>query len=101
MGRGASPIRWDSVFSACPRAPVPLPTSPFEPERFWWEPAPDTATATGPGAAARDAADALRYRIDWERTLPRRGPPPTASTTGSSSATKAQPKRSPTPRAPL
>ncbi|WP_372352464.1 hypothetical protein [Streptomyces sp. KL116D] len=83
-----------------PARPVPLPTSPFEPERFWWEPAPDTATATGPGAAARDAADALRYRIDWERTLPRRGPPPTASTTGSSSATKAQPKRSPTPRAP-
>ncbi|MFD9604697.1 SDR family NAD(P)-dependent oxidoreductase, partial [Streptomyces sp. NPDC059970] len=60
------PVRWDSVFLGVPARPVPLPTSTFQPERFWWEPAPDAGTTAG-GTAHGAAADALRYRIDWQR----------------------------------
>ncbi|MGW1375444.1 SDR family NAD(P)-dependent oxidoreductase [Streptomyces sp. NPDC002446] len=59
------PVRWESVFLGVPARPVPLPTSPFQRERFWWEPAPDAPAA--PGGAEHDAAAALRYRIDWQR----------------------------------
>ncbi|MFI2620343.1 SDR family NAD(P)-dependent oxidoreductase [Streptomyces sp. NPDC018584] len=60
------PVRWDSVFLGVRARPVPLPTSPFQPERFWWEPAPHARTA--PDGAQHDmAADALRYRVDWQR----------------------------------
>ncbi|MER6998702.1 SDR family NAD(P)-dependent oxidoreductase [Streptomyces sp. NPDC000410] len=69
------PVRWDSVFLGVPARPVPLPTAPFQPERFWWEPAPDAPAA--PGGAEHDAADALRYRVDWQRI-----PAPKPSTTG-------------------
>ncbi|MEU4933006.1 SDR family NAD(P)-dependent oxidoreductase, partial [Streptomyces yokosukanensis] len=59
------PVRWESVFLGVPARPVPLPTAPFQRERFWWEAAPDTAAV--PGGAEHDAADALRYRVDWQR----------------------------------
>ncbi|MEU0744381.1 SDR family NAD(P)-dependent oxidoreductase, partial [Streptomyces sp. NPDC006134] len=59
------PVRWESVFLGIRARPVPLPTSPFRRERFWWEPAPDAGTT--PGGAAGDEGAALRYRIDWQR----------------------------------
>ncbi|MEV7019914.1 SDR family NAD(P)-dependent oxidoreductase, partial [Streptomyces sp. NPDC093991] len=59
------PVRWDSVFLGVPARPVALPTSPFQRERFWWEPAPRSSAASA--GAEHDAADALRYRIDWQR----------------------------------
>ncbi|WP_317933106.1 SDR family NAD(P)-dependent oxidoreductase [Streptomyces cellostaticus] len=68
------PVRWESVFLGVPARPVLLPTAPFQPERFWWEPAPDAGTASG--GPEHDAADALRYRIDWQRVT---APQPSAA----------------------
>ncbi|MFE0811847.1 SDR family NAD(P)-dependent oxidoreductase, partial [Streptomyces sp. NPDC058848] len=61
------PVRWDSVFLGVPARTVPLPTSTFQPERYWWEPAPDAGTTAGGTGHGAPAADALRYRIDWQR----------------------------------
>ncbi|MFI1408231.1 SDR family NAD(P)-dependent oxidoreductase, partial [Streptomyces griseofuscus] len=58
------PVRWESVFLGTAARAVPLPTAPFQRERHWLEPAPQ---ATAPSGTAHDAADALRYRIDWQR----------------------------------
>ncbi|NEB74853.1 acyltransferase domain-containing protein, partial [Streptomyces sp. SID14478] len=66
------PVRWDAVYLGVRAHPVPLPTSSFQRERFWWEPAPDAVDAGG-----HDAADALRYRIDWQRV-----PTPASSSAG-------------------
>ncbi|MFJ8429543.1 SDR family NAD(P)-dependent oxidoreductase, partial [Streptomyces sp. NPDC094021] len=68
------PVRWESVFLGTGARPVPLPTAPFQRERHWLEPAPQPAA---PGGTAHDAADALRYRVDWQRT-----PAPEPAATG-------------------
>ncbi|AJE81265.1 modular polyketide synthase [Streptomyces albus] len=52
---------WRAVYGSSPTARVPLPTYPFQRERYW------AAARSGGAVAGREAAAGLQYRVVWER----------------------------------
>ncbi|WP_434739544.1 SDR family NAD(P)-dependent oxidoreductase [Micromonospora sp. SH-82] len=57
-------VDWESAYQGAGARRVPLPTYPFQRERFWLEPNPARRVADS------DDVSSLRYRIEWHPTDP-------------------------------
>jgi acyl transferase domain-containing protein/acyl carrier protein len=66
-------INWDAVHEGARRNRIPLPTYPFERQRYWIEPAESPFPASASAVARRTDISEYFYRQAWKRSpLPRK-----------------------------